>query len=83
MRLAVVAHEVFAAHDTGTGHPERPARLAAVHSGLEQSVADLVALEATPIDVETLRLVHAPEYIEAIRRFCASGGGALDPDTIV
>ncbi|MBT8198294.1 MAG: histone deacetylase [Acidimicrobiia bacterium] len=83
MRLAVVTHEVFLAHDTGSGHPERPDRLAAAHAGLELSQAQLIPIEAPPIDDVELRRVHSPDYIEAIRRFCASGGGAIDADTVV
>ena len=32
--------------------------------------------------MEALTRVHTETYVEAIRRFCASGGGALDPDTV-
>ncbi len=27
--------------------------------------------------------VHRPEYVDSIERFCAAGGGELDPDTVV
>jgi acetoin utilization deacetylase AcuC-like enzyme len=30
---------------------------------------------------DDLSRVHHPEYLERLRRFCAEGGGALDPDT--
>ena len=32
---------------------------------------------------EEIALVHSPDYVEAIRRFAAAGGGYLDPDTVV
>ena len=39
--------------------------------------------EAPPASREALERVHSPAYVELIERFCAGGGGALDPDTIV
>lgn len=83
MRLAVVTHEIFRAHDTGAGHPERPVRLEAVAAGLAESSAERIVVEAPRVATDDLLAVHSGDYVEAIRRFCASGGGALDPDTIV
>jgi len=39
--------------------------------------------EPAPADGATLELVHAPEHVEAMRAFMASGGGRIDPDTVV
>jgi acetoin utilization deacetylase AcuC-like enzyme len=39
--------------------------------------------DAPPAAREALERVHSPAYVELIERFCAGGGGALDPDTIV
>src|SRR5213079_2598109 len=44
-RVAVLfgTHTVYLEHDTGVGHPERPARLRAVARGIEQAgLADLL-----------------------------------------
>ncbi|MBV8160212.1 MAG: histone deacetylase family protein, partial [Acidimicrobiia bacterium] len=35
MPVVVETHPAYLAHDTGAGHPERPARLDAVLAGLE------------------------------------------------
>ncbi|MDH3189966.1 MAG: histone deacetylase, partial [Acidimicrobiia bacterium] len=70
-------------HDTSRNHPERPARLAAVRAGLENStlrIHDILSPEASR---EDLLLVHDPWYVDMIEAFCAMGGGALDMDTIV
>jgi len=85
MAVLLVTSPRFMEHDTGYGHPERPARLDAVLAGVRAAgVSDaLVPLEpwrATPADLER---VHPGRYVAALESFCATGGGALDPDTIV
>ena len=54
-----------------------PAALA----GVRESPADLVEEDAPEVDRALLELVHSPGYVNRIERFCAAGGGALDPDT--
>jgi acetoin utilization deacetylase AcuC-like enzyme len=83
--LLVAAHPAFTAHDPGAWHPERAQRLAAVLdgvkvAGLSEAVTALEPREATRTE---LSRVHSPDYFDALERFCASGGGALDPDTRV
>jgi acetoin utilization deacetylase AcuC-like enzyme len=74
-------HEAFGLHDPGFGHPERPARYAAVTDAVGRAGARIAeAPRAAPDDLER---VHAPAYLELVERFCRSGGGALDPDTVV
>jgi acetoin utilization deacetylase AcuC-like enzyme len=74
----------FAAHDTQPGHPERPARLQAVARGAERTAAldDLVPAVPRTATVDELAAVHDRGYLEALERFCADGGGNLDPDTV-
>ena len=81
MRVLAVTHPVFAEHDTGRGHPERPDRLKAALGGVRQSPLDVVEEGAPEVDRALLELVHSPGYVNRIERFCAAGGGALDPDT--
>ena len=70
-------------HATPPWHPERPDRLVAALDGI--SAAGLIdAVEFRPPHLATpeqLGLVHDAEYVAAIERFCAAGGGDLDPDT--
>jgi acetoin utilization deacetylase AcuC-like enzyme len=70
-------------HQTGLGHPERPARLRAVARGIE--AADLGEavrpLEGRPARIEELARVHGERYLAALAQLAAAGGGALDPDT--
>ena len=81
MRVLLVTHPVFRAHDTGRGHPERPARLQAALEGVRQSPAEVLEEDAPEVERSLLELVHDPQYVERIERFCTAGGGALDPDT--
>lgn len=78
-------HPRFFDHDTGAGHPERPARLVAVEQGIDRAglrdgLVPLLPVPATPEDI--LR-VHPERYTRAIAEFCTAGGGYLDGDTHV
>jgi len=57
-------------HDTGPGHPERPARVSAVfdylrYTGLLDSLDQLDVRQASDDD---LALVHTRPYIELVKR---------------
>ena len=82
MDVIYYTHPVFYRHDTGNWHPERPARLEAADRGVASAGLTVQRFEPPEADMEALELVHAHEYIGAIRRFCSTGGGALDPDTV-
>ncbi len=84
MRLLVESHPACLEHDAGPGHPERPARVVAAVEGIAGAGlgSDAIAwVEPRPATVDELALVHDPTYVEAIRRFCAKGGGSLTEDT--
>jgi acetoin utilization deacetylase AcuC-like enzyme len=85
MAVLLELHPAFVAHDTGPGHPERPARLAAVVAGIEgANLADAVTEVAPePASMEAMGRVHPVQHLEAIARFCDEGGGYLDGDTHV
>ena len=72
------------AHDTGRGHPERAERIAAIAAALDQHACFGYELhESPPATAAQLHAVHPPEYVAALERLCAAGGGAIDSDTIV
>jgi acetoin utilization deacetylase AcuC-like enzyme len=83
MSIAFVTHPQYLAHDAGLGHPERPERLQAVHEGLARAGLgdELVAVAPRRATKPEVELVHDAAYVEALERFCRSGGGRLDPDT--
>ena len=69
------------------GHPERPARLAAVRHALADVLggaaagADLVRVTGGPATRRALERVHEPTYLDRLEAVCARGGGGLDADT--
>jgi acetoin utilization deacetylase AcuC-like enzyme len=82
MKTLLYHHEVFARHDTGPWHPERPDRLEAVIAGVHDSGGEILTREPSAAPREALEEIHSARYVDSIRRFCESGGGALDADTM-
>ena len=79
------AESVFEEHDSGAGHPERPARMRAVSEGVSRhGLGDLLLPVAVreASDAELLR-VHDAAHLARTARFCELGGGYLDSDTHV
>jgi acetoin utilization deacetylase AcuC-like enzyme len=70
-------------HDTGPHHPERPERLRAVADGIADAGVGGERLPLRHATRAELERVHSAAYLDALERFCAAGGGALDPDTVV
>ena len=69
-------------HDTG-GHPERPERILAIERELEaREWLGYEREQAPAVAREVLEAVHPRDYVDAIERFCADGGGMLDLDTV-
>jgi acetoin utilization deacetylase AcuC-like enzyme len=63
-------------------HPERPERLLAIEKRLgEEDWLGWQRREAPAASEAELELAHSAAHVRAIREFCASGGGAIDPDT--
>ncbi|MBU1493189.1 MAG: histone deacetylase [Actinomycetota bacterium] len=83
MRVLLYHHDVFAKHDTGPWHPERPDRLVAAVAGVVGSGLDVIRREPGRASLDTLWEIHTPSYVRRIEQFCKAGGGALDGDTVV
>lgn len=85
-RVALLSHSDCGRHDTGWEHPEHVGRLRAIPRALRHDPALFEALDhregrhATP---EELALAHDPAYVARVQAMAASGGGRLDPDTVV
>lgn len=79
MSTGLFQDPVFAAHDTGPGHPESPARHAAVTRALAQAglTERLPALPARPAEWTELERCHPRRYLELVRRETAVGHGTL------
>jgi len=85
-RTGLVRHPVFQRHDTGRGHPERAARLAAIEDRLSSSglMKELDVLEPDPAPVAWITRVHDESHVRRVERLCASGVRVLDAgDTVV
>ena len=84
MSLLVATHDVFIEHLTGPGHPERPARLGAVLSGLSDLDPDAISWVSAPVASDAdLHRVHPAKLLSEMDELCARGGGSIDPDTSV
>lgn len=85
MTTAFITHADCRKHDMGSGHPEQPARLDAIHdrliaAGISQHLDHRDAPLATR---EHLLRAHTPDYIDDIFAHAPQPGGKrrLDPDT--
>jgi acetoin utilization deacetylase AcuC-like enzyme len=78
-----LTHERYLDHDLGRGHPERPERLRAVLTGVEEAGFGEALVRRVPraATAEELARVHHPELVADIARIAAEGGGWLDADT--
>ncbi len=86
MSTLVFTHPDCLAHDTGPGHPERPARLAAVLRGLEGIGDPRLAFVEAPLAAEAdLAAVHAPEAVARVLGAIPAGDGYgfVDHETVV
>jgi acetoin utilization deacetylase AcuC-like enzyme len=83
--VLLATHPSWADHDTGYGHPERPARIDAVLDGVARAGLgdDLVPFEPRAATPQEVARVHPDIFVDALRRFCEVGGGDIDPDTVV
>ncbi|MHB8439860.1 MAG: histone deacetylase family protein [Acidimicrobiales bacterium] len=82
--LLLAAWPELDAHDVGHHHPERPARVRAALAGIDAAgLRDaVIPLDPRRATIDELSRAHRPEYLAALERFCARGGGALDADTV-
>ena len=65
----LVFDSLYALHDPGPGHPESPARYAALRAAFQQDgwLASLHAIKPRPARDEDLHLAHAQSYIQVVR----------------
>jgi acetoin utilization deacetylase AcuC-like enzyme len=78
------SHPACLEHEAIEGHPERPARIAAIERSLAQrGWLGYARREAPPASRETLVAVHSDEYVSAVREISDRGGGALDEETVL
>jgi acetoin utilization deacetylase AcuC-like enzyme len=74
----------FLDHDTGRGHPERPARLEAVEEGIQASgVAEgLIRIAPRPATRAEVEALHHVRHVDRVHDVVDAGGGHIDGDTV-
>ena len=82
-RTPIVYDDRYLDHHTGP-HPETERRLVAIMEHLEAEglLADRPILAPDPAPRAAITAVHDAEYVDALERFCAAGGGWLEPSTV-
>ena len=84
MTTAYLSHPACALHDMGTGHPECPARIAAIEDALRDAglLDKLQHEEAPQATDQQLSLAHSAEHVERVVSMApADGRVQIDPDT--
>ena len=84
MKTGWITHPRCVEHDTGPGHPERPARWEAVTQRLVAlaGVTEMPSERLEPVDDAWLQAVHAPEYLDRLGQACGDGKSFIDsPDS--
>ncbi|MEO0837947.1 MAG: histone deacetylase [Cyanobacteria bacterium J06643_5] len=85
----IIYSDEFLEHLTGRGHPERPERLSAVVSALNEAAFSQQIKWRSPTSIEenspisVIEEIHSPRYIRKVRDIANEGGGFLDTDTYV
>jgi acetoin utilization deacetylase AcuC-like enzyme len=76
--------DCFLKHATGA-HPESADRIRAIGPRLEQSGLGQQCARPSwePISRQRLTRIHSPRYVDEVCALANSGGGNLDPDTVV
>ncbi len=83
MASVFLEHPSSFEHETG-GHPEQPARIAAIQRELDRrGWLGFERLRSPAVQREVLTAVHPEAYVESIERLSARGGGAIDLDTVL
>ena len=80
-RTAIVYREEMLAHETGEGHPERPARLTAILDALKAAGLQPPRLDIQPASIDDLLRVHSKRHVVSVQKVCEQGRTYPDPDT--
>jgi len=85
MPVRVLWHPSSLEHDPGPGHPESPARIAAILDELRSPpYGDVVEwTEAAAAEAPQLERVHPRDYLERLDAMARAGGGMVAGDTFL
>lgn len=82
LQTGIVWDERYLEHDTGSGHPERPARLVAIKQVLD-AAPQLVRIPARRATQEEIAWVHTPVHIQKVDQSRETPHSYFDLDTPV
>lgn len=79
MSTALLFDPLYKQHAPGEGHPERPERLDAVGSALENAglMKELQRISPRPVTEDELAMVHSRDYIGVVKRDISRGAREL------
>ena len=84
--VGLIAHPDFSRHDTGHGHPERPERLHAIRSRLDETGLRERLIDVAPsvLGVDWLERVHTSRHVADVQRRCEGNMRLMDAgDTFI
>ena len=82
----LVQDQRFQRHVTGADHAERPQRLARIAEVLAECGLDKACtpIDVSPVDMDLVHRVHAPEYTARLKAACENGHAYIDvPDSAI
>ena len=82
-RVGVVRDPRYREHRAPEGHPERPARLAAVDEAIDRCVGSLSHLAPRHATDEEILRIHERAHLQSIAAAVSQAPTQLDPDTYV
>ena len=83
MNTAIINSDSYEKHNTGDGHPERPARVVAITEKLKKR-NDLIWDKPKKFNLDILKKAHNEKYIDMVlKSFPKEGLKFLDGDTII
>lgn len=82
-RTGVVEDARYREHEGPAGHPERPARLAAVGEAIAARRERLTAIAPRPAEDGELLAVHGPDHLAGVAEAVRAAPRQLDADTYV
>lgn len=89
MPTLLLTHPVFARHETGPGHPERPARMQAIDAALAAPAFAGLRREEAPLREDgeaAILLGHSAAHLERIKALAGDPArlpARLEPDTVM
>ena len=84
-KTGLVLDARFLRHDTGFGHPERPARLEAIERALSRKglIGRCLWVPVREATAENVHRIHQPDYVERLARAARDGAPYIDvPDSV-